>query len=571
MPSISGYYRAILVLLVFFTGFFLRFYQLGVIPAGLYTDETAIGYNAYSILETGRDEHGKYLPLYFESFGDYKLPGYIYMVAVSEKLFGINAFAVRFPSAIFGFLTIVALYFLVLILSKRFTFAIIASVFLAFNPWHVFFSRAAFEVNVATAFAVFGTLFFILAVTWKNNLFLFIAAIISFAVSLYTYNVTRIISPLLLTMLIVLYHKKVLKLSLWKKGILLLLSLAFLLPFLFTLQSSSGLSSQLETLLAGKLALANFLEMRSYTTEVPILSKFFFNTPVQLFWQYLKNLTAFFSFPFFFTNGPVSGLYGVGNTGTFYIFDLPFIIISLYEGIRKKVSYLYPFYVWLLIIFLIGSFVREVPYPTRDFIIVIPLIIFSAYGCVSILDKFLAVKNKNFFIFTSTFFLIVFYSVVSFLTTYFLRFPIEHAKDWRREDQALVSYLQKKEKSVDTIYLDKSADFSYTSLLFYQKYSPVIFQKEAKYISNGLLERPEKIGKYVFSKDDLSKTLQQQDILLVTGSSERLSKGVTLKKFYYPTRPVVLAIDKTIVYYPTTDIAYHVMHRKKKIPILKQQ
>ncbi len=149
----------LLVLFTFLTGFLLRFSKLSEIPPGLYTDETAIGYNAYSILQTGKDEHGKSYPLYFQSFGDYKLPVYIYTVAISEKLFGINAFAIRFPSALFGSLTIIALYFLVLELSGKKAFALIASFFLAVNPWHTFFSRVGYEVNMATAFLVFGTFF----------------------------------------------------------------------------------------------------------------------------------------------------------------------------------------------------------------------------------------------------------------------------------------------------------------------------------------------------------------------------------------------------------------------------
>src|SRR5947207_1451338 len=96
-----------LLIIIFVIAFALRFYRLGEIPNGLYQDETAIGYNAYSIDKTGRDEHAVAYPIYFKSFGDYKLPVYVYATVVSEKLFGVNAFAVRFPSAFFGFLSVI--------------------------------------------------------------------------------------------------------------------------------------------------------------------------------------------------------------------------------------------------------------------------------------------------------------------------------------------------------------------------------------------------------------------------------------------------------------------------------
>lgn len=56
-----------ILLAILLLGTFLRFYQLGEIPLGLNQDETAIGYNAYSILQTGRDEYGVFMPLYFKS------------------------------------------------------------------------------------------------------------------------------------------------------------------------------------------------------------------------------------------------------------------------------------------------------------------------------------------------------------------------------------------------------------------------------------------------------------------------------------------------------------------------
>ncbi len=52
----------LLLLLVFFIAFFLRFYKLDTIP-GLLRDEASIGYNAYSVLTTDKDEYGKLLPL----------------------------------------------------------------------------------------------------------------------------------------------------------------------------------------------------------------------------------------------------------------------------------------------------------------------------------------------------------------------------------------------------------------------------------------------------------------------------------------------------------------------------
>ena len=42
--------------------------ELGATPSGFYVDEAAIGYNAFSLLKTGRDEFGMLLPSLLRSF-----------------------------------------------------------------------------------------------------------------------------------------------------------------------------------------------------------------------------------------------------------------------------------------------------------------------------------------------------------------------------------------------------------------------------------------------------------------------------------------------------------------------
>src|SRR3989338_9030786 len=101
-------------------GFFLRTWKLGSNPPGFYWDEVSLGWNAYSVLKTGFDEHGRFLPIdTFFAFGDYKPPLYIYAAVPSIWLFGLNEFAVRAPSAVAGTLLIVVTYFLAKTFSDR--------------------------------------------------------------------------------------------------------------------------------------------------------------------------------------------------------------------------------------------------------------------------------------------------------------------------------------------------------------------------------------------------------------------------------------------------------------------
>lgn len=86
-------------------GLFLRLWMFGEIPPGLNRDEASIGYTAWSILKTGRDEYGNFLPLSLRSFGDWKLPGYTYITIPFIAIFDLKDWVVRLPSALAGIFT----------------------------------------------------------------------------------------------------------------------------------------------------------------------------------------------------------------------------------------------------------------------------------------------------------------------------------------------------------------------------------------------------------------------------------------------------------------------------------
>src|SRR3990167_8182432 len=91
----------------------LRFYQLGNIPPSLDWDEVSLAYNAKALLQTGKDEFGNSWPITIRSFNDYKPSLYTYSLIPALAILGESNFAIRFPSAIAGILTVVATYFLV--------------------------------------------------------------------------------------------------------------------------------------------------------------------------------------------------------------------------------------------------------------------------------------------------------------------------------------------------------------------------------------------------------------------------------------------------------------------------
>lgn len=186
-----------LLIIALVLGFSLRFYNVANLPNGLTWDETALGYNAYSILKTGKDEFGQFMPLIFKSFGDYKPGLYVYLTVPSIAAFGLNEFSVRLPSVIFGTLAILGIYLLVFQLFKTkkdaWLIASLAALALAISPWHVHFSRAAWETNVYSTLLLFGLYFWLRFLQKEISI---IPALIFACASLITYQSAKLLTPL---------------------------------------------------------------------------------------------------------------------------------------------------------------------------------------------------------------------------------------------------------------------------------------------------------------------------------------------------------------------------------------
>ncbi len=192
-----------LPLVLFLVALGLRVWGATWSPPSPYWEEAALGYDAYSILRTGRDHHGNAWPIVaFPSFGDYKPALYFYTLVPAIALFGLNSFAVRLPAILASAGTVMVLYFLL----KRWTNTKVAgwsSFVLAVQPWSWQVGRVGFETNLATFLLLTGALLLTEALDRSSSQrarrsfwFSSVAAAICFALSMYTYHGARVLAPL---------------------------------------------------------------------------------------------------------------------------------------------------------------------------------------------------------------------------------------------------------------------------------------------------------------------------------------------------------------------------------------
>lgn len=165
---------------------FLRFWQLGSIPEGLTKDEAYYGYDAYSILKTGKDIWGDSFPLRFKSTGEYKL-GLTYLIVPAIKIFDLTELAVRLPSAVFGLLTLPLLFLTLRIYSLPRYLALALTVVFALSPWSFGTSRLFYESSVGLFFVALG-LYGLIVIQKKTSKSLRIIAPVSLGLSAYFYG-----------------------------------------------------------------------------------------------------------------------------------------------------------------------------------------------------------------------------------------------------------------------------------------------------------------------------------------------------------------------------------------------
>ena len=222
----------ILLIVVLALAFILRIWNLNNVPPGFYLDEASIGYDAFSVLQTGKDFHGHSLPFFFESFGEWKNPIYIYATVPSVALFGLDVFATRLPAALFGFLAVFALFLVARELFNE-KIALLACAFLAVSPWALQFSRIAFEATALSVFFLFGLWFFLKGLHDPRY---WIASAAFFALCLYTYAAARLFIPLFIIALIWIFRTELItakKQMIIPVGVFLLISLPTIVILLF--------------------------------------------------------------------------------------------------------------------------------------------------------------------------------------------------------------------------------------------------------------------------------------------------------------------------------------------------
>ncbi len=515
MSNILGFLRRkvyVALAVISLLAAFIRFYKIAEIPVSLYWDEVSIGYNAYSIGMTGRDEFGTFTPLLFKAFNDYKMPLDIYLTALSEKAFGLDEFSVRFPSAFFGTLTVLVAFFLarqLLVMYSKKTnlptdsIALLTSLMLAISPWHIQFSRANFEANISLFFVVLGAY---LLLKGRESFKSYVFSFLSFAFAFYGYRSEFLFLPILIVGIHLIWFRRYIMHG-YQKIILAIFLFALLLLPIFMPLTKEGASRYQQTSLSNKVeqvALDNFQKGRPVNKKILYLSTF------------LEGYVSEFTPQFLFLTGDPEGRHGARNMGMLYLWEFPFVLLGGWFIFKKTSSTIfYTVLLWVLAAPIAAAISIPTPHALRLLNILPMPQLLTALGVICILAMLPKFMKKPFIAVLSVVVLIFF---VNFVRQYSLTNTKLVVSHWGDGYKQLVENIEVTESKYDKIVISGQYWQPYMYFLFYEKFSPVNFQK----IGNS-----EHFGKYIFGGTswDLEVgrlELDKVDLKVLAGSRKTL-------------------------------------------------
>ncbi len=501
----------------------LRLVMLGSAPASLYWEEAALGYDAYSLWKTGKDFHGNSWPVVaFESFGDFKPSGYFYLAAPFVGIFGLHNWSIRLPSALAGILTVWLVYAIGLEIFKERKMALLAAFTLAILPWHIQFSRAAFEVNVATMWLTAGIWLLLKA---RERLGFVFPAGLCFVLSMYTYHGLRIVAPVIvLFMGLTFLKRKILSLNVMLAA---LFCVAILLPILINIQNPVVAQRFAETsLFSTSNAVQVTNELRSQDGN-SLLSRIIHHR--YWYWgkEIISGMMSHFSPSFLLLHGDLNQRHQTGYFGLLYWWTIiPLIyFIKTYRRTDSHFTFLFLLF-WIMIATLPPALTTISPHTLRFLPAAPAFSLLIGYGLGLLLTKrrwWISI------IMTMT----ISTELAIYCFDYVTSYVIRSEADWQYGYAQLVHYLQTNTPYNEPIQVTRAYGRPSIYFLFYLTYNPTTIQQESRIVPKDQGELLA-FDRYTFGPIDTSKKgIAVSEQLLSVGNQLTQIMSLDNKPIFY--------------------------------------
>lgn len=482
----------IILIVIILIAAFLRFYQIDTNPKAMYGDGLTAVYDAYSILKTGYDQKGEFMPLVF-SLGGGRPGGYIYATVPFVALFGPTALSSRMVSVLSG----IGIVFLLYLLGKRFfsegaglTIAAVAAV----NPWELSLSRGPFETHFALFLTLFGFYSFLQGLKQK---YWFIAFGLALGLAMHTYSTYKLIIPLFAVTLVIWVGKKTLLENLRKPVFVLSLLIIFTSALLGVyLTISRGREDRFDIInLFNDPGLRSTISQKVKTERLldslsPTISNKLHNSQIEMAGILAENYVKNFFPSFLFLHGDGQVRHNPAEMGGFFWIDAFFLILGIIYLYKNKKKLLLLLSSWILIAPAAASLVGGT-HALRSSFLLAPLLMLVGLG----LWKFWTLPKKKF---TPVIFIILslafFFQFIIFIDRFYFVAPQKHERFWSYPAKEAFMLASKNRQEFDFVILSNDIDNMEFAYPAYAKLDPVLVIKQN--------QSPAKIREFKFFKYD---------------------------------------------------------------------
>lgn len=355
-------------------GILLRLIKFGQIPTSLNRDEAALGYNAFAIANYGVDEWNQKFPLVFKSFGDYKLPGYIYFLSILIRAINVNDVAIRLPSLMAGIWIIWITFLLLNDIAKKRSVAVVGAAMVAVQPWAIFYSRMAYEANLGLALFLTSIL---LGIKYLKNSkitnLLFCG--LFYAASILTYNSPLLLAPVLIVFLLLLNESKL-------RNRLILIGIIILIAGLATL-ALWPVNSQKKGITVFSDPTITHIQMNSYSKSSSIFNRIWWNNYIYRGRIVLTNIYKSFDPRFLVTTGGANPWHS--TPGKSHIFAATYVLFFATAVLLIRSKKTWSRKSLLILVALVGSLLPaavtvDAPHATRSLFFLWLFTVVAAYS-----------------------------------------------------------------------------------------------------------------------------------------------------------------------------------------------
>lgn len=466
--------QVILLGLILLLGGFLRVYGLDKSPPSLNWDEASLGYNAYSILKTGKDEYGKFLPIFIRSFDDYKSAIPVYLTMPFILIFGLNEIGVRMVSAFLGVVSILLVYLIGTKLFRNKTIGTFSAFFFAISPYSVFFSRALFEANIALALFLLGYLFYLYR---EKNSFIFLSAFF-FILSMYTYHSYKLLVPLFVSILFATSAKQILADR--KKIFALITFVGVLLIPIIILTLSGVTSARFTTTSILKLWPPPLVEALTNSHQLSeIYNLLIHNQYFYFLWEVAARYLSYFSpMNLFLRESAEPGLI-IPTLAILPPFTFIFLLLGMFAIFKNLTEYR-----TLAILIVTSPIPAVITWNLFHSVRVLPLFvgfsIVSGFGAYAAW-KFLAKKFKARMVYFAIIAVIGLWNAFYLFDSLMILLPLQHYGSWQPGFQESIPVVSSLQNEYEQVVIDSPHAQPYIFTLFYQAYPPEKYLKELNY------------------------------------------------------------------------------------------